>query len=489
MNKTLISLSVFVLFLIIGSTAFSATYYVTQAGSGAGNGSSYADSMSVAAHNAGSFSAGDTIYLCDNITSQVVPPSSGSAGNRIVYDGACGGHQAHTYVSTIAINSTAGLSFLTFQNIDLHDGTSGMSLSGGPHDITVTGCTLSGHNLKGVMLSSASADQYVENILVSYNTFTNIGPWGETGSNSLGYSQYSRNTITEHNTFSGNGVDRGVDGLLIENNLGDGSNHIFRYNTCSGLQENCLDLKHITQSSANEGLATYVYGNDMSNIDQIDIVIHNGCNNIHISNNTFHDSYLGIGVIKVDGYDGDGYLYVYNNLFYNMASGVMQDAYKFSAGHNSFIGNTAYHVGAENSTGYSVMTRTSYWTIKNNILYDLSIGKTPRANIYFLAGVDMDTVETDYNFHHMYSGDKAYRVGTSYYTVAQREAHGLSGDPLFISSTDFHLQPNSPALWKRAALGAPYDTDFDGLYFGHRGAPIGAYSQGNPRSRNTAGIK
>lgn len=34
-----------------------------------------------------------------------------------------------------------------------------------------------------------------------------------------------------------------------------------------------------------------------------------------------------------------------------------------------------------------------------------------------------------------------------------------------------------------------YDFDYNGLWYGHRGAPIGAYSQGVPRSRNTATIK
>ena len=70
-----------------------ATYYVTQAGAGAANGTTYADSMSVATHNTTHFSANDVVYICDTITQMVKPHSqAGTAGNPIIYRGDYAGH-------------------------------------------------------------------------------------------------------------------------------------------------------------------------------------------------------------------------------------------------------------------------------------------------------------------------------------------------------------------------------------------------------------
>ena len=38
---------------------------------------------------------GDTVYLCDTITSEVNPPDSGSSGNVVTYKGNYAGHAAN----------------------------------------------------------------------------------------------------------------------------------------------------------------------------------------------------------------------------------------------------------------------------------------------------------------------------------------------------------------------------------------------------------
>ena len=71
--------------------------------------------------------------------------------------------------------------------------------------------------------------------------------------------------------------------------------------------------------------------------------------------------------------------------------------------------------------------------------------------------------------------------GVTYTTLAQWQAgkaqdlHSKTGDPLFTSSTDFHLLPGSPAIDAGANLG--YTLDFDGIAI--TGTPeIGAYQYG-----------
>ena len=72
-----------------------ATYYVAQGGTAANKaaattGTHPGGCMSPAVHNGETFSAGDTVVLASdggNITDQVIPPSSGSSGSPIVYQG------------------------------------------------------------------------------------------------------------------------------------------------------------------------------------------------------------------------------------------------------------------------------------------------------------------------------------------------------------------------------------------------------------------
>jgi hypothetical protein len=161
-----------------------------------------------------------------------------------------------------------------------------------------------------------------------------------------------------------------------------------------------------------------------------------------------------------------------------------------------FYNNTIY--GAYR-IGIGLWNTATNCIVKDNISY----GST---NYELLVTTESETgFSSSNNLYYRASGKPIYWGGTfsavagpadgTEYTVPEmlaatgHESGTITSDPLFVSASDFHLQPTSPALWKRATLGAPYDTDFDGLYFGHRGAPIGAYSQGNPRSRNTGSIR
>jgi hypothetical protein len=42
------------------------------------------------------------------------------------------------------------------------------------------------------------------------------------------------------------------------------------------------------------------------------------------------------------------------------------------------------------------------------------------------------------------------------------DIHGISADPQFVSSTDFHLRPGSPCVDRGAILNEPYAIDIDG---------------------------
>jgi hypothetical protein len=87
-------LTLALLSLLWVSFARATNYYLRAGGTAANKGAAAGPcttasaTMSMATHNAATFSAGDTIYVCNDggtIRSQLVVPSSGSSGNPIIY--------------------------------------------------------------------------------------------------------------------------------------------------------------------------------------------------------------------------------------------------------------------------------------------------------------------------------------------------------------------------------------------------------------------
>ena len=89
--KKIILVMVFVLF---SATGYATTYFlradgtVTAATKANATGDAASTAMNITQHNAATFAAGDTIYLCDTggeFREKLLPPSSGESGNNITY--------------------------------------------------------------------------------------------------------------------------------------------------------------------------------------------------------------------------------------------------------------------------------------------------------------------------------------------------------------------------------------------------------------------
>ncbi|MDY6950023.1 MAG: right-handed parallel beta-helix repeat-containing protein [Thermodesulfobacteriota bacterium] len=478
-------------FLIFASppSAGAETFFVRPAGGDYGleNGTSYANAWDGftkiswgSGSEVGKVDAGDTLYICGTHRESLNVGSSGASGKVITVRG---DFRSDPGILDGALEQCIRFdrkNHLTFYGLTVKNSRTGLASYHGCNNITVDNCKFSDHFLKGLHLYSTDASYYVENISIRNCSFKNIGRWGNTGANSLTLGKYARSSIIEDCYFSGNGLDKGVDGVLLANGSGGGSNHVIRRCTFVGHEENAIDLKHVVQSAANEG-RTKIYDNDLSGSSQLEIVMHLGTQGIDIFRNKFHDGNLAIGVVRHDTSRNDnGDLFIAYNLFDGFASGILMDAYDEGIGSNAFLNNTCYDSGAANNSNYSIQIATNNWTIKNNIFHGVSKGKSPFCSIRFLATVDMGTVALDHNSHFLYEGHLAYRwPDDTYRTVGQAEKSGIEADPQFSDAPggDFTLKRSSPCLGAGVTItNLPTTSDAKGEPISPLSAPnIGAY--------------
>ena len=473
------------------SIVYSETFFVRPSGAiyGTGDGLSYENAWSgfssIKWDNDGgddsSIDAGDTLSICGVHDTQLLIPISGLTDNLITIRGDYPNERG-----IIRRSKSSGIRFdnknyISFIGITFENSSVGIESYNGCNNISILNCSFINLSLKGVHLYSSDPDSYVENILIKNCEFNNIGEWGNTGANSLTYAGYSRSTITEDSIFKGDGYSKGVDGILIQNIVGNGSNHIIRRCTFSGHQENCVDLKAVVQSPLLEG-PTQIYENDFSNSNELELVFHWGTQGVIISRNYFHDGNLAIGVVRHDDINNkNGNLIITYNVFARFGSSILMDGYAEGIGSNVFVNNTCYHSGDMSNSNYSIQINTNHWKIYNNIFYLLSIAKSPFCSIRFYPNVDMNTIEIDNNCHFLFQGQLAYRLpDDSLKNVSQVESNGLQIDPDFIDPTNsiFSLKSSSLCAMHGVPVAGVHPTlDMSGTVVNaNNPIDIGAYS-------------
>lgn len=167
-----------------------ATYFVTQAGAGAADGTSLANAFSAAGHNSATFAAGDVIYIAGQIDSSLAPPSSGTEGNPITYrfdwPGSPGTLQGPASGTTLNHN---GRSHVVYERPVVTGGgtTAGILLAGTTAGVVINQPILTVGNTRGIyILGNAHTNWEINNPQVSVgagevtsdNDFPAIQVWG-----------------------------------------------------------------------------------------------------------------------------------------------------------------------------------------------------------------------------------------------------------------------------------------------------------------------
>ena len=107
--------------------------------------------------------------------------------------------------------------------------------------------------------------------------------------------------------------------------------------------------------------------------------------------------------------------------------------------------------------------------VKNNIIYDFNYA----VRLDNRSGT-IDSLHLDNNIYYSCNTNVYIQSGTSY-TNYHNENY-LTTNPLFVSTSDFHLQTGSPAEGNGLHIGSPYLYDYDGIPFLNPPS-IGAYEK------------
>ena len=175
-------------------------------------------------------------------------------------------------------------------------------------------------------------------------------------------------------------------------------------------------------------------------------------NNITVRNNYFHETSINrstdlsnlifvqnnnTGACKITN------LYIYNNIFkWPNGYGILMENAQ-----SVFIYNNVFYDKNPNASSLSFVAvqGSSVATVKNNIFY-----KSSGSSTELEAG---GTTTHDYNLFYNCTGGS--------------EAHGItSQNPNFVSSSDFHLQPGSPAIGAGIAI-PEVTSDYEGIAYGN----------------------
>jgi hypothetical protein len=372
-------------------------------------------------------------------------------------------------------NNKVSLTFIgiTFRNNN--DGSDGVVSLGYNTiaDVTFQNCIIEKGYGVGVYINGAVAPT---NATISNNTIQNNARWGVHAA-----FPFTGTLIINGNTISGNGFDSvinnqqydgihgKIDGASIYDNIVHDNGTICRaVNECSGIY-------YSTASAA----VVNIYRNTVYNHPNGGAIQVRGSSNIY-QNKLYGNSGSGVD-INTNGAINVAHVIYYNLIYGNglIASaaskgiGVVKEAGQMSL---TLYNNTIYqNTSAAGGSEVKIDQDLTALTMKNNII-------NTTATRYALSMVTQTAATIDNNL--IYKAN----VKPVYYNADERtwatwqgygfDTVGVNADPLFISTSDFHLQSTSPAINAGVDVGLTKDYEGNPVPAKHRAVrkpDIGAY--------------
>lgn len=440
---------ILVVLLFIPSLCFGATREV-------GSGQTYATIQ--AAHDAAD--AGDTINIHAGTYTETVTVSK---NNMTIQRN---GSDSVVLTGRIVLGTTQGV---TIDGIEItgwgnsHGIILGSS-GGGGTGLTVRNCTI---HREGAYTSSGYAGIYTRrstNIALHNNTIYNCDIGIEVISGNSTNTTYATGVRIYSNTIHDNATDgmevHGQYFSIYSNIIYSNMNADWATKHPDGIQ-----LLAATSDGQTDCQNVKIYGN----------IIYNHTQNIFAESKTSGES------------SAVQNLYIYNNLLYQESgtvNGVALDDQDL-VNINLKYADTAYvynnTLGRSKATSVRIRnSKDGTILVKNNIFANtLGIGITVEATD------DIPANGMDYNLY--YTTGNAIVWGANNYAslalfqaaVANQEVNGESGDLKFVSSSDYRIQSDSPAVGAGTDLSATFTTDILGLQ--RNTWDIGAYRAEQPR--------
>jgi hypothetical protein len=427
---------VLILLTLFPVTSFGATYYVSKSGNNTNPGT-LSQPWATIQKAASTLVAGDTVYVRGGIYyEQVTPANSGTDDSKITYamysaeipiiDGTGVSPKSASWGGLFNIVGgkshiiVKGFTIRNTASISATPGLAGVLIDGG-HDVTVTQCSINNTRSSGIGVWNSTNTSNLK----TYITHNDIQQAVNGGSQEcLSIAESSYVDLSYNSVHNGVNLDTGGEGINVKGGV------------------SYIDIHHNKVYDLPGEVSIYVdaYNNTLSNVD--------------VYANEVYDSGYGIGLACEQGGTING-VNIYNNVVRKTASnGIEITSYGGGQRNNiKIFNNTVYgNRGGINVAPTAITNIEIYNNISaSNSNYQLQVAST--ANI-----------TTSYN---LWYGTQGTYKGTNY----------LTNNPLFVETTDLHLQNLSPAI--DAGTKGP-NTDKDGAPRPQgSGYDMGAYEYGD----------
>lgn len=507
--------------IVLPRWAWGATYYVAESAAGSGDGSSYANRMSVAMHNVSSFDAGDTVYLCDTITSQVVVLSSGSFGAVITYRGDYAGHGGMINTNNESAIKITGKNYVSVTDLEITALWDGIVVYGGCDNVSVKRCIIHDTISHGVNVTDTELGANpCSNIVIGgsaddANQMYDLG-CGTAGAD-INICWVNGFTVSYNHLYAtksaGLPTDRGIDGIHM---IGS-TNGLIEYNTIHDHNDNYFDDpiggedEHWRKGCGEDGIdikegthdvvirCNHIYNHKY----QTGVTVQSGSYDISIFGNSLHDNKWA-GVMVKDSSSKDFYtkdVHIWANLIYdNLQCGILIHHHRVpvvNVGvYNNVIatnGDPTYTFGNTSLTGLKICGGSMH-LVKNNIFYKNRPHETDYRQAY-LPVAGSTTLDCNMYYWPGHPGKEIFRWGGSNITLDKlkdlgQEANGSEGDPGFTDAASHIYTLTSLSANRNTGvdLGSAYRKALDPISIDWSTIPPSAVSISQPEcSRSEKG--